>query len=117
MRLALRQLIALTILILVTTIAFAAGTSGRPICGVYSGWVTDSECGAKGASATHTREHVEEVLARGGQLLFFSEADQKLYPVADPAAAIERVGKRLTVDAHLEIVIHKYTFTPPRVPE
>lgn len=116
MRLALRQLVALTLLILVTTIAFAAGSASRPICGVYSGWVTDSECGAKGASETHTREHVKEVLARGGQLLFFSEIDQKLYPIADPVAAIERIGKRLTVDAHIELVIHKYTFTPPTSP-
>jgi hypothetical protein len=74
----------------------------------YTGWVTDSECGAKGATASHTKEHVEQVLGRGGQLLFFSEADQKLYPIADPVAAMDHIGKRVEVDAHVELVIHSY---------
>ena len=57
----------------------------------YTGWVTDSECGAAGATASHSREHVDQVLSRGGELQFYSEADQKLYPIADPVAAIEFV--------------------------
>jgi len=83
--------------------------SGGAKCHSYRGWVTDSECGRAGASPSHTRAHVEQVLSRGGQVLFFVPATDELLPIADPVAALEHVGVETTIDAHVEIVIHKYT--------
>lgn len=114
MRVTPRRLTAFGILVLVASIVYAAGIA-RPICMEYTGWVTDSECGAKGATVSHTKEHVEQVLGRGGQLLFFSEADHKLYPIADPVAAMDHVGERIMVDAHVELVIHSYAASPESV--
>ena len=48
----------------------------------WTGWITDSHCGAKGANAKHTKACVEKCAgSKDGKVVFYNNADQKLYEI------------------------------------
>lgn len=69
----------------------------------WTGWITDSHCAAKGASAKHSKDCVEKCAkSEGGKIVFFNNADQKLYDLDKPALALEHVGHEVKITGKLE---------------
>ena len=67
----------------------------------WTGWITDDHCGAKGAKAGH-EGCARKCSADGGKLVFFNEADQKLYQLDDQKLADEHLGHQVKVTGELE---------------
>jgi len=80
-------LLALTLLAL----PLAAGTKGS-----WTGWITDESCGAKGTKAEH-KACAEKCIAKGQKLVFFNNADKKLYSLDKQDAAKENLGHEVKV--------------------
>jgi hypothetical protein len=69
--------------------AFAAADS-------WTGWITDDQCGAKGAKADHA-SCAKKCLDGGSKLVFFNTADQKLYNLDNQKLAEEHLGHEVVV--------------------
>ena len=74
-------------------------SEGTASAGSWTGYFTDSHCGAKGASAKHTKECVSKCLADGGKLVFYNSGDQKLYNLDEKGAkmGLDHIGKEVKV--------------------
>lgn len=96
-------LLCLTLLALVALPALAADAP-KPAANSWTGWFTDSHCGAKGADAKHTKACVEKCVKEGGKVMFMNSADKKLYEVdKDHAtAAMDHVGHEVKVTGTVE---------------
>lgn len=77
----------------------AAHAGGTP--GSWTGWLTDEACGAKGANAEH-KACAERCLARGGKLVFFNTADEKIYSIDKQDAAKSHIGHQVKVTGHVD---------------
>ncbi|HYX26141.1 MAG TPA: DUF5818 domain-containing protein [Thermoanaerobaculia bacterium] len=84
-------LLTLLALTLVALPLAGAGTKGS-----WTGWITDASCGAKGAKAEH-KACAEKCLAKGQKLVFFNNADKKLYSLDKQDAAKENLGQEVKV--------------------
>jgi len=62
----------------------------------WTGWITDDHCGAKGAKAEHV-SCAKKCLDQGGKLVFFNNADQKLYNLDNQKLAEEHLGHEVVV--------------------
>ena len=69
----------------------AAGTKGS-----WTGWVTDEHCGAKGAKAEH-KACSEKCVGEGAKLVFYNNADKKLYSLDNQDAAKANLGYEVKV--------------------
>ena len=68
----------------------------------WTGWITDSHCAAKGANAKHTKACVEKcVHEKDGKVVFYNNADQKLYEIDKTELALTHVGHEVTVTGTL----------------
>ncbi len=81
-------LLALTMLALPLA---AGGTKGS-----WTGWITDESCGAKGAKAEH-KACAEKCIAKGQKLVFYNNADKKLYSLDNQDVAKENLGHEVKV--------------------
>ena len=88
-----KALIALTVIALFLP-ALAAADS-------WTGWITDDHCGAKGAKADHAT-CAKKCLDQGGKLVFFNNADQKLYNLDNQKLAEEHLGHEVVVKGSVE---------------
>jgi hypothetical protein len=69
----------------------------------WTGWITDSHCAAKGASAKHSKDCVERCAkSEGGKVVFFNNADQKLYDLDKTDLALEHVGHEVKITGTLD---------------
>lgn len=87
--------VAVLALVAVAPALAADGTSS------WTGWITDSHCGKGGANAKHTKACVEKC-AKDGQVVFFNEADQKIYSLDKGTEALEFVGVKVKVTGTVE---------------
>ena len=84
--------IAVLLLSLLALAALAsAGTKGS-----WTGWITDSGCGAKGAKAEH-KSCAEKCLGRGEKLVFYKSDDKKIYSLDNQDLAKSNLGQEVTV--------------------
>ncbi len=68
----------------------------------WTGWITDSHCGAKGASAKHSKACAEKCAhEKDGKVVFYNNADQKLYDIDKSDLALNHVGHEVTVTGTL----------------
>jgi hypothetical protein len=65
--------------------------------GSWTGWITDSHCAAKGASASHADCATKCVKDKGASWQFINSADKSVWSLSDQAAAGKMVGKEVTV--------------------
>jgi hypothetical protein len=77
--------------------SFAAGTKGE-----WTGYLTDTHCGAKMASKDHTDECVQKCVKGGSKVHIVNEADKKMYTLDDYAKVKGLVGKKITVKGTLD---------------
>jgi hypothetical protein len=88
---ALLACLAVLSLVVAPIAAAAAGTAGS-----WNGWITDEKCGAKGANAAH-KDCAAQCLAKGGKLVLYNNADQKLYKLDNQEVAKQHLGHEVTV--------------------
>ena len=62
---------------------------------VFKGWVSDSECAAEGNKKCDNKEHV----AKGAKLVLVSDADNKIWTVANPDSLAAHQGHHVQVKA------------------
>lgn len=79
------------------TLAFAAETKGQ-----WTGFVTDTHCGKKMASAEHSEECLRKCVARGSKAHIVDEKDQKMYDLDDHMKVAGLVGQRITIKGTLD---------------
>lgn len=84
-------------------IALAAGlaVAAQAAEGEWTGWITDDQCGVKGAKAEH-KGCAERCLGNGASLVFYSPADEKLYELDNQKLAEEHLGHEVVVKGSLE---------------
>ncbi len=61
-----------------------------------NGWITDSQCGAKGANAK-AEECTKKCLAKGAKMVIVTDNDQKVLMVDNPDAIEEHAGHHVAV--------------------
>ena len=88
---ALLACLAVLSLVVAPIAAAAAGTAGS-----WNGWVTDDKCGAKGANAAH-KDCAAKCLDKGASLVFYNNADKKLYKLDKQDVAKQHIGHEVRV--------------------
>jgi hypothetical protein len=68
----------------------------------WAGWITDSDCGAKGASASHADCAKKCVADKGAKYVLYNTSDKKLYNLDDQSAAAEHVAHMVHVKGTLD---------------
>ena len=74
----------------------AAGTKGS-----WTGWITDAKCGAKGAKAEH-KACALKCAGEGQKLVFYNNADKKLYSLDKQDEAKANLGYEVKVTGEAE---------------
>jgi hypothetical protein len=62
----------------------------------WDGWISDSKCGAKGASASH-EACAKKCVGAGEKPVFVTDKDQKVVPVDNPDALQDHLGHHVQV--------------------
>lgn len=62
---------------------------------VFKGWISDSECAAEGNKKCDNKEHV----AKGAKLVLVSDADNKIWTIANPDLLAAHQGHHVEVKA------------------
>lgn len=76
----------------------------------WTGYVTDTHCGVKGATKDHSVACVEKCMKGGSKPQIFNEADQKLYNLDSFDKVKGLMGSKITVDGVLDS-----TTAPPTI--
>ena len=66
----------------------------------YSGWISDSKCGAKGANADHAA-CAKKCVAGGEKPVMVADNDQKVMPIDNPDAVKDQVGQHVKVSGNM----------------
>jgi hypothetical protein len=96
-----------------------SGDMGKSASGdtvTVSGWVSESGCGVKGASASHMA-CTKKCLAAGKKVVFVDDKEKKVWAVSNPDALKGHEGEHVDVDAHVStdtntIDVQKVTTSP-----
>lgn len=64
--------------------------------GEWTGWLTDEQCGAKGAKAEHA-DCAKKCAEGGAKVVFYNTADEKLYTLDNQELALKHVGHEVKV--------------------
>ena len=88
---------AFALLAVALVAVLALPLAAAPTKGSWTGWITDSHCGAKGANAKHSKDCVEKCAKENGKIVFFNEGDQKLYGIDKQDEALTHVGHQVKV--------------------
>jgi len=74
-----------------------AGFAFAADMGSWTGWVTDSGCGAKGASASHAACAEKCVKEKGAKWALDTPTDKSVWILSDQEGAAKMAGKEVTV--------------------
>ena len=66
----------------------------------WVGWITDANCGAKGATAEHAA-CARKCHADGAALVLYTPEDEALHPLSDQEMAAEHLGHEVAVTGEL----------------
>jgi len=93
-----KKMIVLFALLALTVAALAGAAATK---GSWTGWVTDEHCGAKGASADH-KACAEKCVTKGSKLVFYNNADKKIYGLDKQDVAKANLGHEVKVTGELD---------------
>jgi tRNA isopentenyl-2-thiomethyl-A-37 hydroxylase MiaE len=93
-----KKMIVLFALLALTVAALAGAAATK---GTWTGWVTDEHCGAKGASADH-KACAEKCMTNGSKLVFYNNADKKIYGLDKQDVAKANLGHEVKVTGELD---------------
>jgi hypothetical protein len=79
--------------LLVLALLAYAGQTTKPT--TLKGWVSDSECAAKGDKKCSNKQHV----ANGAKLVIVTDGDNKIWTVSNPATVADHQGHYVQVKA------------------
>ena len=65
--------------------------------GTWTGYISDSACGAKGANADHAACATKCVKEKGAKYVFVNDADKKVFAVDDQDKVAAHAGHHVTV--------------------
>jgi hypothetical protein len=91
-----RKVSALCISIFFVLALSAAAFAGVGNSATVNGWVSDSQCGAKGANAS-AEACTKKCLAKGAKMVIVTDDDQKVLMVDNPDALAEHAGHHVAV--------------------
>ncbi len=110
-----RLLICAVALLIVASMSLAAGKEGS-----WTGWVTDTHCGAKGDSAKHEACAKKCVDGGNGKYALYNPTDKKVY-ILDPQDKVTaHAGHHVTVKGTVEgdtIKVSSITMAPEETPK
>ena len=106
--------VLLTLLALTALLALPLAAEGTK--GSWTGWITDTKCGAKGAKAEH-KGCSEDCLGKGHKLVFYNNADKKLYPLDKQDAAKANLGYEVKVTGEADGSAIKVDSIAPAAPQ
>ncbi len=86
---------AMAAVLFAAALAMAGDTS-------MTGWISDSQCGVKGASAKARECTIKCVKEHGAKYVFVNDADKKVYAVDDQAKVADHAGHHVTVKGTVE---------------
>jgi hypothetical protein len=89
-----RFALAVSLALFLSTLAFATDAS-------WTGYITDSKCGVKGAHEGASECAVKCVKA-GAKYVFVNDADKKVYAIADQDRVAAHAGHHVTVKGSVE---------------
>lgn len=73
-----------------------------PADGTWTGWISDSQCGAKGANAGAADCTTKCVKEHGAKYVFVNDADKKVYVVDAQDKVAEHAGHHVTVKGSVD---------------
>jgi len=82
-------------LLLVSIVAWAV-----PKDQSYSGWISDSKCGVKGANAAHAA-CAKKCVEGGEKPVMVADNDQKVMPIDNPDAVKDQIGQHVKVSGSM----------------
>lgn len=91
-----RTFVVMACLAALCLLAVPVVAGAAPSAGSWTGWVTDAACGASGANAAH-KACAEKCMAKGSKLVFYNNADKKLYKLDKQDVAKQHIGEEVTV--------------------
>jgi hypothetical protein len=96
-----KKMLALVSLVALAVV-FAIPAFSHEVAGSWTGYVTDSHCGKKGAVKEHTADCVEKCVKGGGKLQILTEADGKAYDLNGWDKVKGLMGAKVTVKGALD---------------
>ena len=85
------RIVLATLVVTLASFAFAADP------GSWTGWVTDTGCGAKGATADHAACAAKCVKEHGAKYALYTPADKQVWVLSNQEEAGKMAGKEVTV--------------------
>jgi triosephosphate isomerase len=82
---------------LITAATLFAATITMAADGSWTGWISDSQCGAKGANAQAGECTTKCVKEHGAKYVFVNDADKKVYAVDDQDKVAAHAGHHVVV--------------------
>ncbi|HEV7514991.1 MAG TPA: hypothetical protein VGR07_01695 [Thermoanaerobaculia bacterium] len=73
----------------------------RADAGSWTGWITDDNCGAKGAKAEHAK-CVTKCMGNGAKLVFVTSADHKIFKLDNQDVAKANIGHEVIVKGEVK---------------
>src|ERR1700748_1528403 len=70
--------------------------------GTWTGYISDSQCGAKGSNAAHADCTTKCVKEHGAKYVFVNDADKKVYAVDAQDQVAAHAGHHVTVKGNVE---------------
>jgi hypothetical protein len=89
-------------LLAVVSLLAAPVMAGDAAKGEWTGWITDTHCGVKGADRDHTAACVEKCMNGGSKAQIYVESEKKAYPINDFAKVKALVGQKVTLKGTLD---------------
>ena len=86
----------------ITAAALFAATMTMAADGSWTGWISDSNCGAKGANAKAGECTSKCVKEKGAKYVFVNDADQKVYVVDAQDKVAAHAGHHVTVKGSVD---------------
>ena len=78
-------------------LALCAGVLTLAADGTWTGYISDSECGAKGANEKHADCAAKCVIEHGAKYVFVNDADKKVYAIDAQDKVAAHAGHHVTV--------------------
>jgi triosephosphate isomerase len=82
---------------LITAATLFAATITMAADGSWTGWISDSQCGAKGANAQAGECTTKCVKEHGAKYVFVNDADKKVYAIDDQDKVAAHAGHHVVV--------------------
>ncbi|HEY2456855.1 MAG TPA: hypothetical protein VGI13_06110 [Candidatus Acidoferrum sp.] len=86
----------------VTALALCSAVFTMAADGSWTGYISDSECGAKGANEKHAACAAKCVKEHGAKYVFVNDADKKVYAIDDQDKVAAHAGHHVTVKGSMD---------------